>query len=102
MDNNRTEKLEWETLRAKREMQRVTAGSFAEKVIEELEDRRKERRKKYPACTQKYVAEQAGISLSTYKGYIYDRGYCIDLITVKQIADILGCRLSDVIEKAEH
>lgn len=102
MDNNQTEKLKQETLCTEREMQRVTAGAFAEKVITDLEERRKERRKKYPAYTQKHVAEQAGISLSTYKGYINDRGYCIDLITVKQLADILGCRLSDVIEKAEH
>lgn len=102
MYNNHTEKLEQKTLRANRETQRVTAGVFAEKIIKDLEERRKERREKYPAYTQEYVAEQAGISLSTYKGYINDRGYCIDLITVKQIADILGCRLSEVIEKAEH
>lgn len=102
MDNNQTKKLKQKTLRTEREMQRVTAGVFAEKVIKDLEDRRKERRKKYPAYTQEYVANQAGISLSTYKGYINDRGYCIDLITVKQLADILGCRLSDVIESAEH
>lgn len=98
-------KLELELIREKREereIQRVTAGPFAEKVIEELEDRRKERRKKYPAYTQKYVAEQAGISLSTYKEYVSGCSYCIDLITVKQIADILGCRLSEVIEKAER
>lgn len=80
----------------------VLQRGVTEKVIKDLEDRRKERRKKYPAYTQEYVAKRAGISLSTYKGYINDRGYCIDLITVKQLADILECRLSDVIEKAEH
>lgn len=102
MYNNCTEKLNKTTLRANRETQRLIAGVFAEKVIKDLEERRKEHWKKYPAYTQEYVAEHAGISLSTYKGYLNDRGYCIDLITVKQIADILGCRLSEVIEKAEH
>lgn len=83
-------------------MRRVVTKFFTEKVINELEERRKERRKKYPACTQKYVAEQAGISLSTYKEYVGGGNDCIDLITVKMIADTLGCRLSDVIEKAER
>lgn len=88
--------------RTEREMLRVMTKPFAEKVINELEERRKERRKHYPLYTQAYVAEQAGISLSTYKEYVGGGNDCIDLITVKMIADTLRCRLSDIIEKAEH
>lgn len=102
MENNQTEELKQEAKRAKREIQRATAEPFVEKVVQALEEQRKERRKHYPIYTQEYVAEQAGISLSTYKGYVADRGCCIDLITAKLIADVLRCRLSDIIEKAEH
>lgn len=102
MNNNCTEELKQETQRAKREMNRVTRELFAEKVMEDLEEQRKNLQKNYRVYTQQYVAEKAGISLSTYKGYVMGRSHHIDLITAKGIADILGCRLSDIIEKAEH
>lgn len=100
----RTEELKQEARRdrrAEREMQRLTEEPFTEKVIKVLEEQRRKRRKNYSIYTQKYVAKQAGISLSTYKGYVAGRSHHIDLITAKGIADVLGCRLSDVIKKAE-
>lgn len=102
MNKNRTEEPKQETPRAKRDMQRVTQEPFAEKVIQYLEEQRKIRRKNYSAYTQEYVAEKAGISLSTYRGYVAGRSHHIDLVTAKGIAEVLGCRLSDIIEKAEH
>ena len=102
LNKNRIEQPEQETQRAKREMKRIAQEPFIEKVIQCLEEQRKKRQEKYSAYTQKYVAEQAGISRSTYKGYVAGRSHHIDLITAKRIAEVLDCRLSDVIKKAEH
>lgn len=102
LNQNRTEEPERETRRAKRDMERIPQEPFTEKVIRVLEELRRKRWKDYRIYTQEYVAEKAGISLSTYKGYVSGRSHHIDLITAKNIADVLGCRLSDVIEQAEH
>lgn len=100
--SNRKKEPEQETRRAKREMERVARELFAEEVIKALEEQRKKRCKNYRIYTQGYVAEKAGISLSTYKGYVSGRSHHIDLITAKMVADVLGCRLHEIIEKAEH
>lgn len=102
MDNSRTKGLKQENLRAEHELDLTYDYPFIEKVIETLEGQRKKRRKDFPAYTQEYVARKAGISLSTYRGYVKGRSYHIDLLTAKGIADVLGCRLSDIIEKAER
>lgn len=101
LNKNRTEEPKQETKRAKRDMLRAAQRPFVANVIQYLEEQRKERQKKYSVYTQEYVAERAGISLSTYKGYVAGRSYHIDLITAKKIAEVLRCRLSDIIEKAE-
>lgn len=101
-NKNRTKEPNRETRRLDRDMERIPQQAFIEKVINTLEEQRRKRWKDYRKYTQKYVAEKAGISLSTYKGYVSGRSHHIDLITAKNIADVLGCRLSDVIEKAEH
>ena len=100
--DNRKKEPEQESIRAKREMERSAGESFAEEVIKALEEQRKKRRKNYRIYTQGYVAEKAGISPSTYKGYVSGRSHHIDLITAKMVADALGCRLHEIIEKAEH
>ncbi len=101
-NKNRTEEPKQETRRAIREITRVTGQPFVKKVVDALEEQRKKRREKYSIYTQEYVAEKAGISPSTYKGYVGGRSHHIDLITAKRIAEVLGCRLSDIIEEAEH
>lgn len=104
LSKNQSEELKKESRcdrRAEREMQRLIGQPFTDKVIDSLEKQRRKRWKDCKIYTQKYVAEKAGISLSTYKGYLRDRSYDIDLITVKNIADMLGCKLSDVIKSTE-
>ena len=101
-NKNQTKKTNREYRRLERDIERIPQQAFIEKVIKYLEEQRRKLWKDYKKYTQKYVAEKAGISLSTYKGYVSGRSYHIDLITAKNIADALGCRLSDVIEKAEH
>ena len=101
MKKEYTEEPKQETTKAKREIQRTTAVFFAEKIIIALEEHRKKLRKNCSVYTQEYVAEKAGISLSTYKGYATGNRCSIDLITAKGIADALGCRLSDIIKDAE-
>lgn len=102
LNKNRTEVPKQETRRAKREITRKTGEPFVEEVVKVLEEQRRKRWKKYSIYTQEYVAEKAGISPSTYKGYIAGRSHNIDLITAKRIAEVLECRLSNIIEKAEH
>ncbi|MBD5549184.1 MAG: helix-turn-helix transcriptional regulator [Lachnospiraceae bacterium] len=102
LNKNHAEEQSWESRRLDRDMERIPQQAFIEKVIRDLEEQRRKRWKDYRKYTQKYVAEKAGISPSTYKGYVSGRSYHIDLITAKNIADALGCRLSDVIERAEH
>lgn len=104
MYTNPIEKWEQEIKNARhaeRDIQRITGQPFAKKVIDALEEERKKCLKASSLYTQKYVAEQAGISPSTYKGYVAGRSHHIDLITAKGIADVLGCRLADIILKAE-
>ena len=102
LNPSHAEEQSWESRRLDRDMERIPQQAFIEKVIRDLEEQRRKRWKDYRKYTQKYVAEKAGISPSTYKGYVSGRSYHIDLITAKNIADALGCRLSDVIERAEH
>ncbi len=102
LSKNQTKKAIQRNKRAEREMNRIVEEPFVAKVFEVLEERRRELKKNYRIYTQEYVAEKAGISRSTYKGYVMETSYHIDLITAKGIADILGCQLSDVIKEAEH
>jgi DNA-binding Xre family transcriptional regulator len=102
LNKNRAGEPGQETRRAKRDMERIPRELFIEEVAKALEGQRRKRRKCYRIYTQRYVAEKAGISLSTYKGYVSGRSHHIDLITAKNIADVLGCRLSDIIGQAEH
>lgn len=64
---------------------------FMEGVMEKIEKRRKALKKVSPIYTQKYVAEKAGISLSTYKNYLsgYNNGFSLRML--KNIADALHC-----------
>jgi len=101
-DKNQTKESIQKNKRAERELERITGEPFVEKVMEILDGQRKKRQKGCGKYTQEYVAEKAGISISTYRGYVKGRSHCIDLITAKGIADLLGCQLSKVIEKAEH
>lgn len=71
---------------------------FMNDVMDKIEKKRKELLKVSPVNTQQYVAEKAGISLSTYKNYLsgYNTGF--SLRTLKNIADTLGCKTSDLLE----
>ena len=71
---------------------------FMNDVMEKIEERRKELRKDFPVYTQKYVAEKAFISLSTYKNYISGYNTSFSLRMLKNIADILGCKPSDFLD----
>ena len=63
---------------------------FMQNVLGKIEERRKSLKKISPIYTQKYVAEKAGISFSTYKNYLngYNTGFSLRML--KNIADALG------------
>ena len=75
-----------------------TNDIFMQKVMEKIEKRRELLITVFPIYTQKYVAKEAGISISTYKNYLsgYNTGFT--LRTLLNIADTLGCKPSDFLD----
>ena len=71
---------------------------FMEAVIHKIEKRRKKLQKVYPFYTQKYVAQKAGISISTYKNYLsgYNTGFTVR--KMKKLTDVLNCKPSDFLD----
>lgn len=70
-------------------------------VMDKIECMRKERRKNFPELTQKKLAEKAGIGLSTYKNYLSGESDSITLKAVINIAHVLRCKPSDLMDE-EH
>lgn len=83
---------------ANKEIDNLTNDIFMENVMEKIEERRKLLKMVFPIYTQEYVAEKAGISISTYKNYLsgYNTGF--SLRTLISIADTLGCKPSDFLD----
>lgn len=80
---------------ADKEIDNLANDIFMKNVMEKIEKRRETLMKASHVYTQKYVAEKAGISLSTYKNYLSGYNIGFSLRTLKNIADALGCKPSD-------
>ncbi|MCI9067294.1 MAG: helix-turn-helix transcriptional regulator [Lachnospiraceae bacterium] len=80
-----------------RELDDTTDYSRWETVMENIERLRKERKEKSSLYTQKYLAEKAGISRSTYQSYCSGSSGNIHLKTLGKIADALQCDIFDLI-----
>ena len=65
-------------------------------LMDNIEYLRKKRFQTFPLCTQEYVAEQAGISLSTYTNYRTNASDNIKLKTLLRILEILGCGYTEI------
>lgn len=81
-----------------KELDNLANDIFMESVMEKIEKRRKELLKVSTVYTQKYVAEKAGISLSTYKNYLSGYNIGFSLRMLKNIADAFGCKPSDFLD----
>lgn len=84
-----------------REMRDTENTLWVQDFIRRVERIRKERRKVSDGYTQKELAGKAGIALSTYADYVSGLNDNISLKTARNIAHVLGCRLSDLIGE-EH
>ncbi len=72
-----------------------------EAIMDKIERMRYERKKDFPELTQEKLAEKAGIGRSTYKSYLSGTSDNITLKAVINIAHVLRCKLSDLIDE-EH
>ena len=72
--------------------------TFMKNVMEKIEKRRETLMAVSSIYTQEYVAKKAGISLSTYKNYLDESNIGLRLRTLKNIADVLGCKPSDFLD----
>ncbi|MDE6664002.1 MAG: helix-turn-helix transcriptional regulator [Lachnospiraceae bacterium] len=81
-----------------KELDNIQNDIFMENVMGNIEKKRKALKKVSPVYTQKYVAEKAGISLSTYKNYLSGYNIGFSLRMLKNIADTLGCKPSDFLD----
>lgn len=83
---------------ADREIDDTAVYSQIKILMEKIEYIRQERYNVSSEYSQKKLAEKAGIGLSTYKDYLSGASDSIKLKTVINIADALGCKLSDLID----
>lgn len=70
-----------------------------EAVMAKIERIRKERQKVSNEYTQKKLAKKAGIGLATYKDYLSGLSDNIKLKTVLNIAHVLRCKPSDLLDE---
>ncbi|MCM1253975.1 MAG: helix-turn-helix transcriptional regulator [Clostridium sp.] len=84
---------------AEREIADTENYMSIEVIMKKIEEIRKERQKASPKYTQKYLADKAGVSLSTYANYLSCASDNIKLKTVINIANALQCRLSDLLDE---
>lgn len=83
---------------AERELNDATQKNPITEVMENIEGLRKERRKTSPGFTQKHLAENAGISLATYKNYLSGLSDGIRFKTVLNMMHILQCSYGDIVK----
>lgn len=69
-------------------------------LMNKIEYIRQERQNVFRGYTQKELAEKAGIGLSTYKEYLSGCNDNIKFKTVINIAHMLQCKLSDLIDES--
>lgn len=83
---------------ADKEVDNLANDIFMENVMKKIEERRKLLKMVFPIYTQKYVAEKADISISTYRNYLsgYNTGFTLRML--KNIADTLGYKPSDFLD----
>lgn len=99
----KNEELEKERI-AEKEIDYTEIYRDIENVMKKIENLRRKRYKELKeTCsvdkyyTQKWLAEKAGISLSTYKNYLYGDSIDISLRTMLKIANLLRCDLQDIL-----
>ncbi len=83
---------------AEREIDDTENYRWFESFMSEVEHRRKKRQMVFDGYTQKQLAEKAGIGLSTYADYLSGKSDNIKLKTAINIAHVLQCELSDLID----
>lgn len=99
----RNEKIKKERI-AKKEIDSTEYYKYIEEVMKNIENLRRKRYKELrktgsvdKCYTQKWLAEKAGISINTYKNYLYGNNIAISLVTVLKIANMLRCDLQDIL-----
>lgn len=83
---------------ANREIGDTEDYRWLEVFMKRVEDLRKERLSVSSEYSQKKLAEKAGIGLSTYADYLSCKSDNIKLKTAINIAHVLQCELSDLID----
>lgn len=68
-------------------------------IMDRIEFLRSRQQEDYPELTQKELAKRAGIGHSTYKDYLSGTSDNIKLKTLMNIAHVLRCELSDLIDE---
>lgn len=84
---------------AEREISDTENYRWMRAFMERVEYLRQERLNVSSEYSQKELAKQAGIGLSTYKDYLSGNSDNIKLKTVINIAHALRCKLSDLIDE---
>ena len=83
-----------------REMDYTQNYLWLEKLMQKIEYLRQERQNVSKGYTQRELAEKSGIALSTYKDYLSGTSDNIRLKTIINIANVLHCDISDLINES--
>lgn len=86
---------------AEKEINDATQSVSVQEVMRNIERVRKSRQKKYPKCTQVYLAGKAGISRATYMSYLSGYSDGIKLKTLMNIVHELQCDIVDVVKRGD-
>lgn len=100
MDKKTQEKLNRElgnTRLADKELDNAVYTGFLNDVMTRIEQRREELNKKSNIYTQAYLAKKIGLSRATYTNYMNGSSNSMTVVTLKKIADVLSCNVTDFI-----
>ena len=80
------------------ELEESCLYEFVEKVMERVEQRRKKLYQKSKIYTQTYLSKKSGLSRSAYDNYRSGYRNSIKLFTLKRLADVLNCDITDFLD----
>lgn len=77
------------------ELEEIIFYDYVKKIMERVEQKRKTLYKDSKIYTQAYLARKSGLSRSAYDNYKSGYSNSIKVVTLKRMADVLRCDITD-------
>ena len=80
---------------ADKELEEIISREYVKKIMERVEQRREILNENSEIYTQAYLAKKSGLSRSAYNNYKSGYRSSIKVVTLKRMADVLRCDITD-------